>query len=114
MKTRVQHDLLGAVLQRHTKALLEGEDLLQVPTQGGAVWTAQSEHIDNSYFIINGCNSGKLQLGILTFSLYQVTKKMILLLLLVTGLQRSQVTAQDCLQFFDKLPLMFHDVLHHL
>lgn len=45
MKTRVQHDLLGAVLQCHTKTLLEGEDLLQVPTQGGAVRIAQSEQI---------------------------------------------------------------------
>lgn len=44
MEIRVQRDLLGAVLQSHTQPLLEGEDLLQVPTQGGAVCTAHPEY----------------------------------------------------------------------
>lgn len=44
MEVRVQHDLLGALLQSHTQTLLEGEDLLQVPTQGGAVCTAHPKY----------------------------------------------------------------------
>ena len=37
-------DILGALFQRRAQALLEGEDLLQVPTQTAAVRTAQPAH----------------------------------------------------------------------
>lgn len=41
---KLQHHLLDTVLQSHTQSLLEGEDLLQVSTQDGAVCTAQPEY----------------------------------------------------------------------
>lgn len=46
------YDVLGTLLQCHTQSLLEGEDLLQVSTQGGAVGAAQSERTQNKRCII--------------------------------------------------------------
>lgn len=46
MEVSVLLNLLGTVLQSHTQSLLEGENLLQVSTQGGAVCTAQPEYTD--------------------------------------------------------------------